>query len=163
MFLKLYEIVQLSYAFITHDFTNTHRCKEALLIISSKETLKLPSSNFIFRKSYKENSQPQFQYNFSYTQFCVGQYQIQQALQKKVSFSLRISSVNVTKSAVNYGLVTCAEKIRNRKLHFLCSEANHQNKIQLLKFKKKALRGVFRTHKNLKWSALQQQITAFGR
>ena len=36
MFLKTYEIVQLSYAFITHNFTKYHS-KEALLTISNKE------------------------------------------------------------------------------------------------------------------------------
>ena len=40
---------------------------------------------------------------------------------KKCSFSLRISSVNVTKSAVFCGLVTFTEEIFNEKLHFLCS------------------------------------------
>ena len=42
--------------------------------------------------------------------------------QKKSSFPLRISSVNVTKSAVSsYQMVTFTEEILNGKLHFLCS------------------------------------------
>ena len=40
---------------------------------------------------------------------------------QKWSFPLRISSVNVTKSAENCGLVTLTEEILNGKLHFLCS------------------------------------------
>ena len=46
----------------------------------------------------------------------------QQTLHKKWSFLLRISLVNVTKSAENCGLVTFTEEILNGKLHFLCSE-----------------------------------------
>ena len=42
-------------------------------------------------------------------------------LQKKKSFPLGISSVNMTKSAGNCGLVTFAEEILNGKLHFRCS------------------------------------------
>ena len=42
-------------------------------------------------------------------------------LHKKLSFPLRISSVNVTKSAGTVDLVTLSEEILNRKLHFLCS------------------------------------------
>ena len=45
-----------------------------------------------------------------------------QPLHKKWSFPLRISSVNVTKSAVSSGFVTFTEAILNGKLHFLCSE-----------------------------------------
>ena len=41
-------------------------------------------------------------------------------LHKKWSFTLRISSVNVTKSAVSCGLVSFTEKILNEKLNFLC-------------------------------------------
>ena len=37
-------------------------------------------------------------------------------------FPLRISSVNVTKSAGNCGLVTFTEEILNGKLHFLGSD-----------------------------------------
>ena len=37
------------------------------------------------------------------------------------SFTLRISSVNVTKSAVPADLVTFIEGILNEKFHFLCS------------------------------------------
>ena len=44
---------------------------------------------------------------------------------QKMKFSLRISSVNVTKSAGN--LVTSTEEMFNAKLNFLCSV--HQNKI----------------------------------
>ena len=43
---------------------------------------------------------------------------------QQMIFPLKISSVNVTKSAVSSvscGFVTFTEKIRNRKLHFLCS------------------------------------------
>ena len=40
------------------------------------------------------------------------------SLHKNWSFSLRISSVNVTKSAGNCGLVTFTEEILNEKLHF---------------------------------------------
>ena len=53
---------------------------------------------------------------------------VEKALQKKWSFPLRISSVNVTKSTDNYvtqvtaGLVTFTKEIINGKLHFLCSE-----------------------------------------
>ena len=43
-------------------------------------------------------------------------------LHKNWSFPLRISSVNVTKSAVPADLVTFTEEILNGKLHFLCSE-----------------------------------------
>ena len=45
------------------------------------------------------------------------------ALHKKWSFPLRISSVNVTKSAVSWGFsLAFTEVIRNGKLRFLCSE-----------------------------------------
>ena len=44
-------------------------------------------------------------------------------LHKKWSFPLRVSSVNVTNSAVYCDLVTITEEIRNGKLHFLCSES----------------------------------------
>ena len=39
----------------------------------------------------------------------------------KISFPLRISSVNVTKSAGHADLVTFTEEILNGKLNFLCS------------------------------------------
>ena len=42
-------------------------------------------------------------------------------LHKKKSFPLRISSVNVTKSAVPTDLLTFTEEILIRKLHFMCS------------------------------------------
>ena len=42
-------------------------------------------------------------------------------MNKNWSFPLRISSVNVTKSAVPADLVTFIEEILNGKLHFLCS------------------------------------------
>ena len=45
-----------------------------------------------------------------------------QTLHEKWSFPWKISSVNVTKSAVSWGLVTFTEEILNGKLHFLCSE-----------------------------------------
>ena len=40
---------------------------------------------------------------------------------KKIRFPLRISSVNVTKSAVSTDLVIFDKEILNGKLHFLCS------------------------------------------
>ena len=39
----------------------------------------------------------------------------------KKSFPLRISSVNVTKSAGNWGLVAFTEEIHNGRLHFFCA------------------------------------------
>ena len=42
-------------------------------------------------------------------------------LYKKGIFPLRISSVNVTKSAVTCGLTIFTEEIRNGKLHFYAS------------------------------------------
>ena len=48
------------------------------------------------------------------------------SLYKKWSFPLRISSVNVTQSAVSCNLVTFTEEILNGKFHFLCS-AYHSN------------------------------------
>ena len=46
---------------------------------------------------------------------------------RKMRFSLRISSVNVT-----VDLVTCTEEFLNRKLHFLCSvyEVNLLRQVQ---------------------------------
>ena len=41
---------------------------------------------------------------------------------QKMKFPLRISSVNVTKSAKTTDLVTFTEEILNEKLHFSCSE-----------------------------------------
>ena len=41
-------------------------------------------------------------------------------LRKKLSFPLRIPSVNPTKSAVSTDLVTFTEEILNGKIHFLC-------------------------------------------
>ena len=41
---------------------------------------------------------------------------------QNLSFSLRISSVNVTKSEVSCGFGPFTEKIPNGKLHFLCTE-----------------------------------------
>ena len=46
------------------------------------------------------------------------------SLHKKWSFPLRISSVNVTKSAVSCGFGPFTEEILNGKLHFLCSACN---------------------------------------
>ena len=43
------------------------------------------------------------------------------SLHKKLSFSLRIFSVNV------YFLETFSEEILNGKLHFLCSESSNSN------------------------------------
>ena len=40
---------------------------------------------------------------------------------KKLSFPLRTSSVNVTKSEGTVDLVTFTEEMLNRKVHFLCS------------------------------------------
>ena len=42
--------------------------------------------------------------------------------QKKLSFPLQISSVNVTKSNVSADLVTFTEEIHNEKLYYLRSE-----------------------------------------
>ena len=54
-------------------------------------------------------------------------------LNKKWSFPLRISSVNVTKSAGNgQDLVTFTEEIRNGKLYFLCSVKFTENTILTL-------------------------------
>ena len=47
---------------------------------------------------------------------------MKKTLLKKWSFPLRISSVNVTKSAVSCGFDHTYEDILNGKLHFLCSE-----------------------------------------
>ena len=47
---------------------------------------------------------------------------VQYVLHKKRSFPLRISSVNVTKSAVSCGFGHITEEILNGKLHFLCSD-----------------------------------------
>ena len=47
---------------------------------------------------------------------------MEQALHKKQSFPLRISSVNLTKSAGNCGFDHIYEEILNGKLQFLCSE-----------------------------------------
>ena len=44
-----------------------------------------------------------------------------QTMHKKLSFSLRISSVNVTESARNCGFGH-TEEILNGKVHFMCSE-----------------------------------------
>ena len=40
---------------------------------------------------------------------------------QKMKFSIKISSVDVTKSQLSAYLVTLTEEILNRKLHFLCS------------------------------------------
>ena len=44
-------------------------------------------------------------------------------MHKKWSFLVRISPVNVTKLARNFGFGTFAKEILNRRLHFLCSES----------------------------------------
>ena len=44
------------------------------------------------------------------------------SLYRKWSFPLKISWINVTKSAGTADLVTLTEEILNRKLHFLCSD-----------------------------------------
>ena len=49
------------------------------------------------------------------------------ATAQKVKFSLRLSSVNVTKTTFPADLVTVTEEILNRKLHFLCSELFKEN------------------------------------
>ena len=41
--------------------------------------------------------------------------------QKMIFFSLRISTINVTKPAGNWSQVTFPEEILNGKLHFLCN------------------------------------------
>ena len=48
------------------------------------------------------------------------------ALHKKISFSLRISSVNVTKPAVS---CLFGHEILNGKIHFLCSDDNMVTKL----------------------------------
>ena len=50
---------------------------------------------------------------------------INELLHKNLSFPLRISSVNMTKSAVFCDLVTFTEEILNGKLHLLCNEFVH--------------------------------------
>ena len=45
-----------------------------------------------------------------------------ETLDKKCSFPLRISSVNVSKSAVSCGFVRFTDKIVNGKLYFLCND-----------------------------------------
>ena len=45
-----------------------------------------------------------------------------ETLHQKLSFPLRISSVNVTKSAVSCGFGHIYYEILNEMLHFLCSE-----------------------------------------
>ena len=47
---------------------------------------------------------------------------LQEAVHKKWSFPLKISSVNVTIPQFAADLVTFTEEIFNGKLHFLCSE-----------------------------------------
>ena len=55
------------------------------------------------------------------------------SLNKSESFPLRVSSVNVTKSAFSLDLATFTEEILNGKLHFLCSawKSNMEIKINL--------------------------------
>ena len=48
-------------------------------------------------------------------------------MHKERSFSLRMSSANVTKSTGNFGLVTFIEEMLNGKLHFLCSDVRGQS------------------------------------
>ena len=50
---------------------------------------------------------------------------INELLHKNLSFPLRISSVNMTKSTVFCDLVTFTEEILNGKLHLLCNEFVH--------------------------------------
>ena len=50
--------------------------------------------------------------------------QFRASLHKKWSFPLTISSINVTKSAVFWGLVTFTEEILDGKLHFLFRASN---------------------------------------
>ena len=56
------------------------------------------------------------------------------ALYKKRSFPLRISSVNVTKSAGNWDLVTFTEEILSGILYFLCSADIFPWDINLISF-----------------------------
>ena len=51
---------------------------------------------------------------------------------KKLSFQLRISSVNVTKSVVSCGFVTFTEETLNGKLYFLCSNMHLRKVTQIL-------------------------------
>ena len=60
-------------------------------------------------------------------------YSLYITLLKKCSVLLRISSVNVTKSAVD--LVTFTEEILNGKLHLLCSVTKRPREIFLLVWK----------------------------
>ena len=73
--------------------------------------------------------------------------EIHSTLHKNCSFPIRISSVNVTKSAVLADLLTFIEEILNWKLHFLCSVKMF---IQDLS-------------KHLWWKDLRKQLTAFRR
>ena len=54
-----------------------------------------------------------------------GYYKKIVALHKKLSFPLKISSVNVTQSAGNCGFGHIIEEILNGRLHFLCSVYCH--------------------------------------
>ena len=69
----------------------------------------------------------QHQYNLLWCLFVELEHMQHRILHKKWSFPLKISSVNVTKSAGNCGLVTVAEEIFNGKLHFLCCGIQHIN------------------------------------
>lgn len=51
-----------------------------------------------------------------------------QALHKKRRFPLRVSSVNVIKSALSSDLVAFTDQILNRKLHLMCSVIYHLHK-----------------------------------
>ena len=57
----------------------------------------------------------------SYCLFCQFSQSKMAAAAKKLKLLLRISTVNMNKSAVICGLVTFNEESLNRKLHFLCS------------------------------------------
>ena len=77
--------------------------------------------------------------------FCKISWKHTESLHKKWSFPLRISSANVTKSAVYFGfghIYSFTEEIFNGKLHFLCSvsqeiDKHTENVLPLPKTKKK--------------------------
>ena len=77
---------------------------------------------------------------------------IEITLHKKWSFSLRISSVNVIKSAVYCELVTFTEEIINEPLHFLCSVKKHLSLFTFtIAIKKKKLTNVLIKNKSQKF------------
>ena len=83
------------------------------------------------------------------------------ALHKKWSFPLRISSVNVTKSATT-DLVTFTEEILNGKLHFLCVSNTYKTNLTKLSSQlKHACRIIFYEHKFIHTQALLKKLNIF--